>query len=176
MKRHLVQAACLFVAVFFIAAVSTWSASRPSDPRPADPRPVIIHAELMQYQAPSSPRAWTKPGRLKAYDWAVHHTHGLPYIWGGTGPYGYDCSGLARAAWEHAGIVLPRTTYEMLDSWHLRRTYHPRKGDLAFYGSGHVELYAGGHVTYGAHESGQAIGWIHFGWGWVPTMYFRVIR
>ena len=35
---------------------------------------------------------------------------GCSYIWGGTGPSGYDCSGLVQAAYAQAGISLPRTT------------------------------------------------------------------
>ena len=39
---------------------------------------------------------------------------GCPYVYGGTGPCdsGYDCSGLAQAAWAAAGVSIPRTTYE----------------------------------------------------------------
>ncbi len=37
---------------------------------------------------------------------------GKPYVYGGTGPYGYDCSGLALASWLAAGVHLPRTAAE----------------------------------------------------------------
>src|SRR5262245_25762194 len=74
--------------------------------------------------------------RLRAYRWATTQA-GHPYVWGGTGP-GYDCSGLVMMAYRHAGINLPRTTYGMLASRLLVRIWHPRQGDLAFYGSGHV--------------------------------------
>ena len=77
-------------------------------------------------------------------------------------------------AYKHAGINLPRTTYEMLASPLLVRVSVPQKGDLAFYGSGHVELYAHGDFTFGAHAPGQIIGWIQFGPWWHPTAYYRV--
>jgi hypothetical protein len=118
---------------------------------------------------------WVPPKRLLAYRWAVKQ-HGKPYCWGGTGPSCYDCSGLVYAAYRHLHIYFGRTTYQMLHSGKLIRISHARarRGDLAFYGTGHVELFDTGHVTYGAHDSGSRIGWIHFNSYWHPTAYYRV--
>jgi cell wall-associated NlpC family hydrolase len=110
---------------------------------------------------------------LRAFDWARSQA-GKPYIYGDTGPGGYDCSGLVMQAYRHAGIKLPRTTYEMLASPLLVRVSQPEKGDLAFYGSGHVELYAHGDFTFGAHSSGQPVGWMEFGPWYRPTAYYRI--
>jgi cell wall-associated NlpC family hydrolase len=110
--------------------------------------------------------------RLRAYRWALSKK-GHPYVYGGTGP-GYDCSGLVMMAYRHAGIHLPRTTYEMLASPLLVRTRHPHKGDLAFYGSGHVELFTKWGYTFGAHDYGSPVSLVHYGWGWVPTAFYRV--
>jgi cell wall-associated NlpC family hydrolase len=110
--------------------------------------------------------------RVRAYYWALSQ-RGHPYVYGGTGP-GYDCSGLVMMAYRHVGIDLPRTTFEMLDSPLLVRTYHPQIGDLAFYGTGHVELFRKWGYTYGAHDSGTVVSLIRYGWGWKPTAYFRV--
>src|SRR5271167_1644729 len=88
--------------------------------------------------------------RMRVWHFAMRQ-HGKPYMWGGTGPSGFDCSGLVYAAYRAAGIMLPRTTYEMLDSWRLVRISksHARPGDLAFFGDGHVELFEGGPWTFG---------------------------
>ena len=90
--------------------------------------------------------------------------------------YGFDCSGLVYAAYRASGIQLPRTTYEMLDSWRLVRIPKSQagKGDLAFFGTGHVELFAGGHWTFGAAESGTRIRFHRMNSFWHPTMYFRI--
>jgi cell wall-associated NlpC family hydrolase len=112
------------------------------------------------------------PARLRAYAWAATQA-GAPYVWGGTGP-GFDCSGLVMMAYKHAGIHLPRTTAAMLASPKLVRVFHPRMGDLAFYGAGHVELFRRWGYTFGAHDAGSDVGLVHYGWGWVPTAFYRV--
>jgi len=126
--------------------------------------------------AASQPRALTTrhrlPRRLLAYRWAARQA-GRSYVYGGTGP-GFDCSGLVMMAYRHAGIRLPRTTSEMLASSKLARVYHPRMGDLAFYGSGHVELFRKWGYTFGAHDFGLLVGLIHYGYGWRPTAFYRV--
>jgi cell wall-associated NlpC family hydrolase len=78
---------------------------------------------------------------------------GKPYIWGGNGPVGYDCSGLALAAWESAGIGFARVSDDQ---------YHTAgqpvglnalsAGDLVFWGTSqtdwttvyHTAIYVGG--------------------------------
>lgn len=111
-------------------------------------------------------------------DWAETQA-GKPYIWGATGPYGYDCSGLVVAAARHYGLVLPRTTYEMVRSARLVRTYRPVRGDLAFWGPAgapyHVEFVTVWHGTgFGAMTSGVPVGYDH--WWTSPTAYYRIER
>ena len=36
---------------------------------------------------------------------------GEPYLWGGTGPDAWDCSGLMQGAWASQGVSIPRVTY-----------------------------------------------------------------
>jgi cell wall-associated NlpC family hydrolase len=117
--------------------------------------------------------------RLRVHVWRyAMHQHNKPYIYGGTGPHGFDCSGLVYASYRSRGVHLPRTTYGMLGSWHLVRVRKSKahRGDLAFFGSGHVELFDHGHWTYGAAHSGTRIGFHKMNRWWHPTRYFRVRR
>jgi cell wall-associated NlpC family hydrolase len=113
--------------------------------------------------------------RLTAWNFAVRQV-GKPYIWGGTGPVGFDCSGLVYAAYRSSGLVLPRTTTEMLASPLLVRIpkSQARRGDLAFFGTGHVELYDWGVWTLGAQHTGTLVGYHRMNVWWHPTLYFRV--
>jgi cell wall-associated NlpC family hydrolase len=112
-----------------------------------------------------------------ALDWAETQG-GKPYEWGGTGPSGYDCSGLVQTAFRHEGVSLPRTTYEMLASPDLIRVSAPQRGDLVFFDDSHVEFdTVWPHTTFGAHSQGSRIGWLWWGWSgrWPPgTMFFEV--
>lgn len=112
--------------------------------------------------------------RLGALRWAEHQA-GKWYCWGGNGPSCYDCSGLVMKAYQHAGFWLPRTTYEMLASPKLRwvPARDRKPGDLAFYGSGHVELVTS-RGTFGALDTGSRIGWHSVSIWWYPTMYFEI--
>ena len=114
--------------------------------------------------------------RLDAFGWAKTQA-GKPYEYGGIGPGGYDCSGLVYAAYKREGFTLPRTTEGMLASSMLGRTNSPRPGELAFFGSGHVEFVTTvRHLTYGALKPGTTLGWHTWypGSGWQPTEYLYV--
>jgi cell wall-associated NlpC family hydrolase len=79
---------------------------------------------------------------------------GKPYVWGATGPYGYDCSGLVQAAWGAAGVSLPRTTFEQIDVGTRVSISNVQPGDLIFYNSSidHVAMYIGdGQIIQAPH-------------------------
>jgi cell wall-associated NlpC family hydrolase len=135
----------------------------------------LTHSAPARADSAAVAMAAARKMRLSAWFWAVKQ-QGKPYIWGGTGPFGFDCSGLVYAAYRARGITLPRTTYEMLGSWQLIRIRksQAKRGDLAFFGAGHVELYAWGDWTFGAADSGTLIGYHRMNSFWHPTMYFKV--
>lgn len=133
----------------------------------------VLAAALMGLTPVPTAAASSIPARLIALRWAESQA-GAPYAWGGTGP-GFDCSGLVMTAYRHAGITLPRTTFAMWASPHLVRepASQRQRGDIAFYGPGHVELVTAGG-TFGALTFGFPVGWHHPSGWWQVTAYFRV--
>ena len=119
--------------------------------------------------------AGTETPRMAAFFWARSHA-GDPYCWGGNGPTCFDCSGLVMAAYSREGLNFGRSTYDMLASGKLipESESQARRGDLAFYGSGHVEFFVRPGHTFGAQEPGTLIGWHQWNAFWYPTMFFRV--
>lgn len=88
---------------------------------------------------------------------------GVPYAWGGSGPGGFDCSGLTQAAYRSAGISLPRVAQSQFDLGPAvpgDGTVQP--GDLVFFGSSpsavdHVGLYVGAGEMIDAPHSGALV-------------------
>jgi hypothetical protein len=83
---------------------------------------------------------------------------GKPYVWGGAGPYGFDCSGLVMMAWQAAGVLLPHFTGDQwADTYHIsRRQLEP--GDLVFSnGFGHVQMYVGHGEVIQAPYTGEVV-------------------
>jgi cell wall-associated NlpC family hydrolase len=77
---------------------------------------------------------------------------GKPYIYGGTGPKGFDCSGLVMRSFQHAGISIPRVAADQYAAGGTRVTLaDAQAGDLLFYASDvsrtstvyHVVMYVG---------------------------------
>jgi cell wall-associated NlpC family hydrolase len=55
------------------------------------------------------------------------------YVWGGTKPNGFDCSGYVKYIYEQQGIALPRTAYEQSKVGKLVSRKNLKKGDLLFF-------------------------------------------
>ena len=88
---------------------------------------------------------------------------GKPYLWGGTGPSAFDCSGLVMEAYAHAGVGIARTSQAQ---WATERHVSgPRPGDLVFYpgadgtrtAPGHVALVVGGGQMIEAYATGWPV-------------------
>jgi peptidoglycan DL-endopeptidase CwlO len=85
---------------------------------------------------------------------------GCPYVYGSPGPcnFGYDCSGLVQAAWAHAGLTIPRDTYEQWAALPHISLSALQPGDLIYYnGIGHVAMYIGDGYIIDAPSAGHPV-------------------
>ena len=58
---------------------------------------------------------------------------GGKYVWGGTTPEGFDCSGYVQYLFKKHNINLPRTAWEQSKKGQLVEKYDLQKGDLLFF-------------------------------------------
>ena len=88
---------------------------------------------------------------------------GVPYVFGGTTPNGFDCSGYVRYVFANAGIYLPRTADAQYECGYAVSTAELVPGDLVFFstyeaGPSHVGIYLGdGNFINAASSSGVSI-------------------
>ncbi|MCH4058124.1 MAG: C40 family peptidase [Lactobacillaceae bacterium] len=86
---------------------------------------------------------------------------GVPYVWGGTTPAGFDCSGLVQYVYGHFGINLPRVTYNQEHAGTIKSVASAQPGDLLFFGERgntyHVAISLGGGSYVHAPTPGQNV-------------------
>ncbi|WP_371494239.1 C40 family peptidase [Kitasatospora sp. NBC_00374] len=101
---------------------------------------------------------------------------GLPFIWGGNGPDGYDCSGLVQQAYRRAGVSLPRVANDQYAATTPISSSSLRRGDLLFWSvTGkaadieHVAIYLGNNQYVEAARPGTKIRISTLSSGYYPT-------
>jgi cell wall-associated NlpC family hydrolase len=86
---------------------------------------------------------------------------GVPYLYGGGTPNGFDCSGYTQYVFKQLGVSLPRTADQQLGATTRISRSQAQAGDLVFFVSGgsayHVGIYAGGGMMYDAGKTGEVI-------------------
>lgn len=84
---------------------------------------------------------------------------GVPYVWGGTSPSGFDCSGLVQYVYAQVGISLPRVASAQYGAGQDIGYSELAPGDLVFYGSPayHVAIYIGGGQIIHAPFEGEVV-------------------
>jgi cell wall-associated NlpC family hydrolase len=97
-------------------------------------------------------------GRAKvAIDFALAQL-GDPYVYGGTGPDSWDCSGLIMKAWAAAGVSLPRVVGPQMAATTRVPMNALQPGDLVAYGSmAHIGMYLGGGRVVHAPRPGKSV-------------------
>lgn len=112
------------------------------------------------------PRALGSP-HPEALAVALRFVGKTPYVWGGTTPSGFDCSGLTLYSYAQVGFALPRTSREQFRVGAFiapDRVDLLQPGDLVFFGTGgdpgrihHVGMYVGGGSFVHAPQTGMDV-------------------
>ncbi|MFJ2188538.1 C40 family peptidase [Kitasatospora sp. NPDC087861] len=139
----------------------------------SDPAPARTAARLSTDEASAS-------GSMESAIGYALAQLGKPYVWGGNGPSGYDCSGLVQQAYRRSGISLPRVADDQYAATTPISAGQLRRGDLVFWsdsgrasGIHHVGIYLGGGTFVEAPRPGKTVRVSTLNSGYYPTHFGR---
>jgi cell wall-associated NlpC family hydrolase len=98
---------------------------------------------------------------------------GIPYLYGGTTPKGFDCSGLTQYVYAHFGKAIQRTADAQFRQFRRESLAAAQPGDLVFFHDTsnlsstvyHVGIYEGGTMMVAAPHTGAKVQLQSFTWG-----------
>ncbi|MDQ0973333.1 cell wall-associated NlpC family hydrolase [Neobacillus niacini] len=111
-------------------------------------------------QAPSTPAAnAASSATANAVIANAKQYLGVPYVWGGSTPSGFDCSGFVSYVYRSVGISLPRTSSAQQNVGTRISLNQLQPGDLVFKGmpAYHVGIYIGGGQYIHAPQTGDVV-------------------
>lgn len=106
---------------------------------------------------------------------------GTPYVWGGTTPKGFDCSGFVQYVYGKNGYSITRTTYTQWANDGVRVSRDDLKpGDLVYFGYGdspsHVGLYVGSGMMIHSPRTGDVVKYSTIESGYYDNCYLGALR
>ncbi|PZP04764.1 MAG: cell wall lytic activity, partial [Dermacoccus nishinomiyaensis] len=122
----------------------TWSKLGCSTTTPTTPTPPTV--PTTPTTPPTVPTTPTTPAPSATAAQIIAYAktfQGVPYVWGGSTPSGFDCSGFVSYVFKQYGITMPRVSAQQ--QAYFPSTTNPQPGDLLFYGypAYHVAIYLG---------------------------------
>ncbi|PWN07308.1 C40 family peptidase [Rhodohalobacter mucosus] len=134
------------LALFFASCGTVKRGSIPGSAASAAPSPITVESSEDNPSAPAAISA-AGPGISRVVQ-QLHSAHnewkGTPYLLGGTGMNGIDCSAFTQVVYsEFFGTSLPRNTRRQLSEGQGVRRNNIRPGDLIFFRTGRRTLHVG---------------------------------
>ncbi len=132
-------------------------------PAPVQEKPKSIAPPTTQVTNPQNTELSSRGSALGASIVQLAYSYmGIPYVWGGTSPSGFDCSGFVQTVYALNGINISRTADTQFMEGSAVNKGDLRLGDLVFfttytYGASHVGIYIGNSQFVHASSSGGCV-------------------
>jgi cell wall-associated NlpC family hydrolase len=146
-------------------AAQAASESAPADSTITEPAPADAAAPDVASASPSADTSVVTeppaPAPASPYGGAVGIAMqylGVPYVWGGASPSGFDCSGFVMYVFAQVGVSLPHHAASQFNYGVSVSRDELQPGDLVFFdGLGHVGIYIGGGQFIHAPHTGDVV-------------------
>ncbi|HEU4324395.1 MAG TPA: SH3 domain-containing protein [Roseiflexaceae bacterium] len=134
--------------------------------------------------APAPPPPVLAGGSSEILSFALQFV-GVPYVWGGESPKGFDCSGFTRYVYRQFGVNLPHSAEGQFSTRYgaiISSASDLRPGDLVFFvntykrGISHVGIYAGDGMVLQALSPGRGLAAVSMNTGYWSSRYYSGLR
>lgn len=159
MRRKNKRLTALIVAVMILFTNTAYAIEKVNEFKPDLWHEDIVKPTMIAFVEPTP-----TPTPTPKYEEVVNCVHkylGVPYVWGGTTPKGFDCSGLMQYVYNEVGIKISRTTYTQVKEGIEVSKDNLRPGDLVFFAKcgnvHHVGMYIGNGNMIHAPQTGDVV-------------------